>query len=140
MYIPLRLIPKEGTVHRWRFYKLGNWQTKLLETWKVIQLTLLRQKSIQIDLYVIRMSQRANLSLVFSLLKLAADIISRVPDQNGISQLYNMLEIHRSGLELSIFSHFLFLNHSQNRWTKKMRLMAQVAPQQSILWCTPTRQ
>ena len=25
--------------------------------------------------------------------------ISRVPDQNGISQLYNMLEIYHSGLE-----------------------------------------
>ena len=30
--------------------------------------------------------------------------ISRVPHQNGISQLYNMLEIHHSGLEPSIWT------------------------------------
>ena len=30
--------------------------------------------------------------------------ISRVPDQKGISQLYNMLKIHHSGLEQSIFN------------------------------------
>ena len=33
-----------------------------------------------------------------------SSMISRVPDQNGVSQLYIMLEIHHTGLEPSIYS------------------------------------
>ena len=33
-----------------------------------------------------------------------SDEMSRVPDQNGVSRLYNMLEIHHSGPEPSIYS------------------------------------
>ena len=36
------------------------------------------------------------------LLKDREEYILRIPDQNGISQLYNMLEIHHSGPEPSI--------------------------------------
>ena len=37
----------------------------------------------------------------------------RVPDQNGISQLYNMLEIYHSGLEPSIL-FCMFTEYDEN--------------------------
>ena len=52
---PFETATKGNTVSLWHFYKLGvsitwvtnrNRQTQLLETWKVIQLNLLRQKTV----------------------------------------------------------------------------------------------
>ena len=47
--------------------------------------------------------------LLLLLLLLLSALIPRVPDQNGVSLLYSMLEIHRSGREPSIYKDLNYI-------------------------------
>ena len=56
--------------------------------------------------------------------------ISRVPDQNGVSPLYIMLEIHHSGQKPSILFYFIFQYQDQS--TDQMTFTA-VSPFEDLM-------
>ena len=62
-----------------------------------------------------------HIDFTFEALRDLAIFISKVPDQNGVSVLYIMLEIHHSGREPSIYSGFEFDTVCGTKLTKRRK-------------------